>query len=435
MTGEFDTRPLPEIRERQLSELRDQLRYLVDASPFYRERLADVDPTDVDSLAAVEVLPFLDKETIRDEQAREPPFGRFVCADRSSIVQIHATSGTTGTPVYVGLTADDLELWKAIGRKTFGTQGYEPGETSIHALGLSKGFVGGLPTVQRLQALGVGVAPVGAEAGAERLLRSIDDLEPESFVALPSFARYLGRKAESVLGIPASALPVERITCGGEPLGELRGEIERIWGADVFEIMGASEVAPGFLAECEHRTGLHVAALEHFLPELVDPETDEPLEWTEGTTGELVMTTLGREASPVLRYRLGDIVTVVETACPCGRSWPTIHHEGRVDNMLVVRGVNVFPSTVQDVIHEFSTACTGHFRIVKDFEGHSTEDPLEIKVEYADDHADRREELREELAGTLRSRLGHAVEIRLVESGTFERPDEGKVSLIEDTGS
>jgi len=420
------------IREYQGAQLPEFLKYLRSESELYRERLDGVNIEEINSVAALAQVPFLSKDDIRASLAAAPPLGRHACVDYDSIIQVQSSSGTTGLPTYVGTTSDDLDDWRETVARVYETNGFRPGESCLHAYGLSKGFVGGIPILQGLQELGVNVLPIGAESGIERLLHAIEDLEPENLVATPHFARYLGRQADDVLGRSANGLSIQRVSCGGEPgLDALREELMDIWGADVVQVMGATEIAPAYFGECEEHN-LHMVRPDLYLPEILDPETGAQLEWSAGTTGELVVTTLGRQASPVLRYRLGDIVTVDGDSCPCGLAMPSITCHGRTDDMLIVRGVNVFPNAIQDVINDFAGDSTGSFRVLKDFDGHATDSRLRVAVEYPQTQGERSERIRTQLTEAIRSRLGVSVDIELVSPQTFTRPEDGKVSLVKD---
>ena len=420
-----------QIRESQLTALREQLDRVRSSSAFYRTRLEGVDIEAIDSTSDLTEIPLLEKEDLRQSLSRNPPLGEHACANFSDVIQTQASSGTTGRPTYVGISERDLAKWRETVAEVFHTNGMKPGESCIHALGLSKGFVGGIPILQGLEELGLNVIPIGAEAGPERLLQVVDDLEPENLVATPNFARYLGRQAPNVLNKDASELSIKRVSCGGEPgLNAMREELASIWGADIKQIMGATEIAPAYFAECEYNN-LHMVRPDRYLPELINTETEEPLEWTEGTTGEIVVTTLTREVTPILRYRLGDVVTVEETDCDCGRTMPAIHCHGRTDDMLIVRGVNVFPSAIQDVLTDADLPIPGVFRIRKPFEGHSTEKRLPIVIEYDEDYESEANDICAVLTDLLQSRLAIAADVEMVPYGTIKRPDEDeKVSFI-----
>lgn len=425
--------PWDRIRDAQLRAFREQIADLQDRSPFYRERLAGVDPDDVAEVDDLRQVPMITKDEVRRSLGDSPPLGAHAAAAYDEVVQVQSSSGTTGRPTYVGVSEADLSEWRETVAEVFRTNGMAPGEACLHGLGLSKGFVGGIPILQGLRELGVTVLPVGAEAGPERLLHTIVDLEPENLVATPNFARHLGKQATEVLGREAADLSIERVACGGEPgLDAMRAELADIWGAEVRQVMGATEIAPAYFAECDHEN-LHMVRPDRYLPEIIDPDTEEHLPWTEGTTGELVVTTLTREVTPMVRYRLGDVVTVRETDCPCGRTMPALHCHGRTDDMLIVRGVNVFPSAVQDVVTDVDLPITGAFRIRKTFDGHSTKQRLPVVVEHVAGHDDDGDGIRAGLANVLQSRLGLAATVEVVPPGTIDRPSEDeKVSLILD---
>ncbi|MFB6178232.1 MAG: phenylacetate--CoA ligase family protein [Halorientalis sp.] len=429
--ADIATAPWKQIRATQLDRFRTQVQTVREESAFYRDRLADIDVDDIEDVDDLVDLPVVTKDEVRQSLAAHPPLGAHACVDYDEVVQVQSSSGTTGRPTYVGVSESDLAEWRETVAEVFRTNGMEPGESCLHALGLSKGFVGGIPILQGLEELGVTVLPIGAEAGPERLLHTIADLEPENLVATPNFVQYLGQQAPAVLGREAAELSIERVVCGGEPgLDAMREDLGELWGGEIRQIMGATEIAPAYFAECAHEN-LHMVRPDRYLPEIVDLETGEQLPWTEGTTGEILLTTLTREVTPMIRYRLGDIVTVTATDCPCGRTMPAIHCHGRTDEMLIVRGVNVFPSALQDVITDVDLPITGEFRIRKPFQGHATKQRLPLVVEREMGHADEGGDIAEHLVEVIQSRLGVATEIEIVEPGTIERPDEDeKVSLI-----
>lgn len=426
-----ETVPWDELRDVQMEKFREQAHYVERECTYYRKRLADAEIEALGRPADLTTVPLLRKDDLRKSQQESPPLGKHACGSFEDVIQTQASSGTTGRPTYVGVSPRDLELWNETLADVFRANGMQPGESCLHAFGLSKGFVGGIPVVQGLEELGVNVIPIGAEPGAQRLLNVVDHLEPENLVATPNFARYLGQQAPDILGKPASELSIERVSCGGEPgLDAMREELSELWGAKIMQVMGATEIAPAYFAECPHQN-LHLVRPDLYLPEILDPETKEPLQWEEGTTGELVVTTLSREITPMIRYQLGDIVTVEKTDCGCGRTMPAVTCHGRTDEMLIVRGVNVFPSAVQDVLTDSSLPLTGHFRIKKTFEGHSTDQRLELLVEHELDPDRTSEEIRRSLSSQLQSQLGVSTDIEMVPPETIPRPDaDEKVSLI-----
>jgi phenylacetate-CoA ligase len=307
--------------------------------------------------------------------------------------------------------------------------------TVLHSWSMSKGFSGGIPVAQMLQYMKTTLLPIGAEAGAQRLLTVLKEQRADAACGTPNFFQYLGDQAPEVLGEPLTELPVRHVVVGGEPGGgipPIREAIERSWGATCTEVLGNSDIAPLVWGECLDRSGMHFCGQDLVLVELVDPETDRHLEPAEGVEGELIYTSLRRQASPVLRFRSGDRVRVTGTDCGCGRTTYKVRCVGRTDDMLIVRGVNVWPTAVQEIVVAHRPATTGAMRILVDFEGHATNGRLRIAVEKAaglDQGASER--LRDDLTKTLRSALVINPVIEIVDPGVLEPPGAGKVRLVE----
>ena len=267
----------------------------------------------------------------------------------------------------------------------------------------------------------------------------LDDLRPNAIAGTPNFIVYLGEKVRGVLGVDARTLSVRRISVGGEPGGSIpavRGRIEELWGADCRDMMGGADFGSTYWAECEHKNGMHFCGQEFLLFEIIDPMTGESLPLEVGADGELVYTAIDRQSSALVRYRMGDRVRIVGTgACACGRTGPRILCYGRTDDMLIVRGINVFPSAVKDIVGTFHPETTGLMRLVVDFEGHTTQDALKLKVEYAAEvPADRLSSLTQEIEGRIKSKLSIPTNVELVPPDTLEKPGALKVKFIERVG-
>lgn len=417
--------------------LREQLAYVQRHSPFYRRKLATagVDINSITSVDELAELPVTDKEELRASLADHPPLGEHLAAPVASLTQIQATSGTSGKPSYFGLTEIDLHTWGIIGSRAFYAAGFRPGDVVLHGWGLSKGFAGGVPAVRVLQQLGCVVIPIGGEAGAERLLQVAASLSPRGFCTGPNFAIHTGTVCDEILGRPATSLGVERLMVGGEPGGgvpEIRGRIESLWGATSCETLGNSDVAPVVFGECEQRQGMHLLGQGLVRTELVDPETLRPIPWETGATGELVLTALRREASPILRFRTRDYLEVVGNGCTCGRKGPRVRCTGRTDDMLIVRGINVWPSAVREVVFSMQPRATGNLRIVVDFPGHSTHSRLKIRVEHATDLPERqRSELQIDLERRISQVLAFRPDLELVPVGVLPEMGVNKTALVE----
>jgi phenylacetate-CoA ligase len=427
-----------EARAVQDERLREQIAYLAAHSAFYRAKFAEygVDPSRVRTVDDLVGLPFTEKPELRDSLAASPPLGTHVAADEAEIVQIQASSGTTGSPSYVGLTASDITTWCELGARALYANGFRPGDRLLHAFGMSKGFVGGLPVVQILQYMGIVDIPIGAEAGAERLLRVQADQRPNALIGTPYFLAHLAEQAPKIVGRPARKLGVRAISVGGEPGGGLpavRAKLESLWGATSREMLGGTDMACTYWGECEAAEGMHFLSPDLMVAELINPDTGEQIAPVEGAQGELVYTALRRQASPLLRFRTRDHVVVTGTSCSCGRTGYKVRCIGRTDDMLIVRGINVFPSAIRQLVAELTP---GEMRIRADFDGHSTQRPLPVVVEYADGMSPNQQAaLRTTIEQRIRSALNVKTVVGLVPDGTLKRPDHVKVNLVERVSS
>ncbi len=430
--------PSEEIRTVQRQKLAEQMAYLWDRSDHYRRHLSEAGLSresveDIEDLAGV---PFTTKEDIRRSTERRPPLGEHIAADPGDVVQFHASTGTTGRPSYVGLTARDRSNWAEITRRTLWAQGFRPGDRVLQAMGMSRGWVGGLPLVQGIGALGAACIPVGAEPGSAWILNAIRDLEPTGLVATPNFAMYLGEQAPDVLGHPASELSVELIYVGGEPGGGIpafREQAEELWDAEMREVMGGTDLSPVLWSECEDRSGMHFVAHEFVYWELVD-ENGDPVAVEPGASGELVYTHLDREATPVLRFRHADMVEVLDVECRCGRTSPKIRCYGRTDDLLIIKGVNFYPSALQDIVLSMRPATSGAVRIIKEQPEYSFPGPLKVRAErgVASDPADD-ESLRRSLEQAISDMCRVLAVVEIVDAGTYPPPGREKVKIIEKT--
>ncbi|MFG2658548.1 phenylacetate--CoA ligase family protein [Streptomyces sp. NPDC048425] len=432
-----ETLSAAEARAVQDERLREQIAHLAANSAFYREKFSknNIDVTKIRTVDDLAGLPFTEKQELRDSLTDSPPLGAHVAVDASDIVQIQASSGTTGSPSYVALTANDIVTWCELGARALYANGFRPGDRLLHAFGMSKGFVGGLPVVQTLQYMGIVDIPIGAEAGAERLLRVQADQRPNAMIGTPYFLTHLAEQAPQIVGRAARELGVRTISVGGEPGGGLpsvREKLEALWGASAREMLGGTDIACTYWGECEAGDGMHFLSPDLMIAELIDPETGEQIAPVEGAQGELVYTALRRQASPLLRFRTRDHVVVTGTDCSCGRTGYKVRCIGRTDDMLIVRGINVFPSAIKELVVELAPATTGEMRIRANFEGHSTQRPLPLVVEHATGVSlEQQQDLRNSLEQRIRSALNVKTVVELVPEGTLKRPDHVKVALIE----
>ena len=332
-----------------MNALQEQLAYLEESSDFYRERLQGVRER-VRTVEDLRQLPFTTKEELREGQRRDPPFGPHLCAPRERLVRMHVTSGTTGEPVAVGFTQRDHEANSAVGGEAFRIAGMRTDDTVAHCLNYAL-YAGGIADHMALEASGATVVPVGT-GQSRRLLELIPRLGISAIFGTLSFPAYLADRAREA-GVDPRELGLRHIVTAGEPgagLEAVRSEIEAAWGATVADSFGMSDVWSTMAGACDASEGLHLTIGEHAVLELVDPDSGAPLELEDGASGELVWTHLRREASPLLRYRSGDLGRVWTSPCACGRSSPRIRIDGRRDDMLRVQAVNVYPQAISAIL-------------------------------------------------------------------------------------
>lgn len=426
-----------EIRRLQNRLLQAQVQYLAEHSRFYQEKFTanGVGVSGVRSIDDLVSLPFTTKDEIRTSLERVRPLGEHLAAPTEDLVQFQSSSGTTGRPSHVGVTKADLQDWIELIRRSLVAVGFRPGDRVLHALGMSRGWVGGLPVIEGLQALGAGVIPIGAEPGTTWLLNVIRDLEPIGLLATPNFAVYLGEQSESVLRLPASELSIRKIFTGGEPgagIASFRMRAESLWDAEMREVMGGTDISPVLWAECEDRSGMHFIGPDSVYFELISVENQSPVAVAEGAVGELVYTHLKRRACPVLRFRHGDIVRVTGIGCSCGRTGAKIRCFGRADDMFIVKGVNVYPSAILDIVLGLRPMTTGAMRILKESPDYAISGPLRIRVERSSD-------LTPEQSSALAKHVEQLISdlcrcrtiIELVPPGTYPLPGRDKVVLVE----
>ncbi|MEP1213717.1 MAG: hypothetical protein ABJM11_06280 [Marinobacter sp.] len=428
---------LAATRQMQEDRLVQQMAYLKQHSEFYQQKFAEagVEFDDIHNIEDLALVPFTIKQELRDSLAAKPPFGMHLAAPIEQIVQVQSSSGTTGSPAYVGLTRHDVTAWSdMIARGVFAC-GIRPGDFVLHAFALSKGFVGGIPILQGLQYMDAIDIPVGADGGLGRLLRAAADVRPRAIIGTPFFIQHLGESAPELIGCEANTLGVERLVVGGEPGGgipSVRASLEATWGAKVCEMMGGTDLGSIYWGECDEQRGMHMNCPDYMITELIDWDTGQVLPWEAGVKGELVYTALGREASPLVRFRSADRVEVLGTECACGRTGPRIRCLGRSDDMLIVRGVNVFPSAIQDIVAAMDPRRTnGVMRVWADFPGHSTQANLKVFVERqesADTAGDAT--LKRHIQDNILNSLAVKTDVKIVAPGTFEPPGVKKIALV-----
>jgi phenylacetate-CoA ligase len=426
LPDEVETRPWEEQRAVDDGSYRRQLDYLIERSPFYRDKLSSA--RSPGGLAEIAELPLTEKAELKATATAANPIGAHLCVPREDIVRIYSTSGTTGTPSYIPLTAGDLDNWVTGSARGYGASGASAGERIVSTYSAGP-FVAGA-ALAAFDRIGLSHIPVGTGNSA-RLLTAVELLKPEIVALTPSYAAHLLEVA-SERGVDLAGSSVTRVLVAGEPGGgepAFRARLEQGWGARVTEAMGIGDIGPSLWGECEQQDGMHLGARGFVHAELIDPKSGRALELEDGASGELVLTHLRHQAAPLLRFRTRDHVQVRMSPCLCGRTGPRVRCIGRTDDMLIVRGVNVFPSAVREVVSGFAPDVSGHILVRPRAAGVKQEPPLPVSVELAPG-GEPDDSLAESIRERLRSALVVQTDVQLVPWGSLER-SEYKSRLVE----
>jgi len=422
-----ETLPREDLERIQLKRLQALCERVYATVPFYRKKFDEmgVKPQDIKSLKDLTLLPFTVKQDLRDQY----PFGLF-SVPKDQIVRIHSSSGTTGTATVVGYTKRDIENWGELMARSFMAAGASAADTVHNAYGYGL-FTGGLGAHYGAEALGATVIPISGGA-TRRQVTLLKDFAPDVICCTPSYALFLAETAED-MGMSIKDLPLRIGIFGAEPwTNEMRRDIEKKLGITAIDIYGLSEImGPGVAIECaEAQDGLHIQE-DHFLAETIDPETGDPV--APGEEGELVFTTLTKEGIPLIRYRTRDLTTLNTTPCKCGRTTARMKRvTGRSDDMLIIRGVNVFPSQIESILIE-TEGLTPHYQLIVDRKGNL--DTLEVQVEVSDtmfsDEIKNLQRLETKVMKNIKEFLGVTARVRLVNPKEIER-SMGKAKRIID---
>ena len=424
---ELETMSREELEKLQLNRLKDLVKRVYEKIPFYKESFdaAGVKPEDIRSLNDITKLPFTIKQDLRDAY----PFKMFA-VPQSEVVRIHCSSGTTGTATVVGYTKHDLEVWGDCFARFLYAADCDKNATIQIAYGYGL-FTGGLGAHTGGETAGCTVLPMST-GNTKRQVRLMHDFNVDCLCCTPSYALNIADVAYEEGFNPADDFKIHSAILGAEPCSEgMRKEIERKLGVRVHDIYGLSEVmGPGVACECEKQNGLHVCE-DHFIIEVVDPKTLQPV--PDGEWGEVVFTTLSKDCSPLIRYRTRDISRILEGECECGRTFRRMDRiAGRTDDMLIIRGVNVFPSQIEEEIVSFPEIAA-QYQLILTTKG--TLDHVQLQVEtvpeFPFDEVRRLEQLKKDLQKALKDNLQVAVEVKIVEPKTIER-NEGKAKRIID---
>ncbi len=418
--------PVEKLRELQLARLQAIVKRAYEKVPLYQERMKakGIKPEDIECVDDVRHLPFTEKSDLRDTY----PFGLFASPMRE-IVRLHASSGTTGKPIVVAYNQEDVRVWSSVMVRSFAACGVDAGDIVQNAYGYGL-FTGGLGAHYGAEALGATVIPISG-GNTDRQIMVMKDFGVTVICCTPSYFIHLMERAEE-LGVDIKKLPLRVGVFGAEPWTEqMRRHIQENSGIRAHDIYGLSEIiGPGVGIECEEQAGLHIFE-DHFLMEIVDPQTGEVL--PDGREGELVLTTLSKQAMPMIRYRTHDITTIEPAPCPCGRTIRRIRRIARrSDDMFIIRGVNVYPSQVEAALLEVEGTLP-HYQIILTRE--QGLDQMEVQVEVTpevfSDKVGALEALHKKLSSAIEHTIGIRVRVRLVEPHSIKR-SEGKAKRVID---
>ncbi|WP_041591488.1 phenylacetate--CoA ligase family protein [Tepidanaerobacter sp. EBM-38] len=422
----WECAPRKDIEEIQLERLKATVKRVYDNVPYYRKTLDSmgVHPQDIRKLDDIRKLPFTTKDVLRDNY----PFGLFA-VPKDELLRVHASSGTTGKPTVVGYTRNDLETWSELVARVVTQAGVTNKDMAQVAFGYGL-FTGAFGLHYGLEKVGAAVIPVSV-GNTERQIMLMQDFEATALISTPSYALYMAEVAEK-MGIYPKKLPLKYGLFGSEACTEeMRQELEKRWGILVTDNYGLSEVmGPGVSGECQFQDGMHIAE-DHFIVEIIDPVTEEPKDY--GEEGEVVITTLTKEALPIIRYRTRDISSLNPEPCRCGRTSMRMKKiSGRTDDMLIIRGVNVFPSQIESVLVQ-SEGLTPNYMLVVTKNGYM--DELEVQVEVTEeiftDRFKELEALEKRIVHRLYTVLGLNAKVRLVAPNSLKR-FEGKAQRVKD---
>jgi phenylacetate-CoA ligase len=415
-----------EMRSIQSQRLKDTVQRIYHAVPSYRKKMQEkgLTPHDIQGIDDLKKLPFTTKADLRDNY----PFGLFT-VPMSEIVRLHASSGTTGKPTVVGYTRKDIQMWAEVVTRSLCMAGVHPNDIVQIAYGYGL-FTGGLGLHYGSENLGASVIPISGGNTAKQI-QLMEDFGSSVICCTPSYALNIAEVMKEQ-GVDPSKLKLRVGIFGAEPWTEaMRNDIEAKLGIKAIDIYGLSEiVGPGVSCECEHQCGMHIHE-DHFLPEIIDPETLEAV--APGEMGELVFTTITKEGIPLIRYRTRDLTRLIYDRCDCGRTLVRmVKCKGRSDDMLIIRGVNVFPSQIETVLLQMSEV-EPHYLLIIEREG--TLDTVTLMVEvqeqFFSDEVKKLQELRMKITKQLESVLGISVNVKLVEPKTIERT-AGKAQRVID---
>lgn len=401
-----------EISSTQLKRLQSTISRVYEKVPYYREKMEElgISPADIKSLSDLQKLPFTDKSDLR----KTYPFGLFA-SDQEEIVRLHASSGTTGKPVVVGYTTQDIETWSELIVRTMHAAEVSAKDTIQIAYGYGL-FTGGMGIHYGAEKVKARVIPISG-GNTRKQIELMEDFGTTVLACTPSYALHLGEEIKRQPGL-RKRLQLKTAILGAEPWTEqMRHQIEDLLEIDAYDIYGLSEIiGPGVAYECEMKNGLHINE-DHFIPEIIDPETLETL--GTGEYGELVFTTITKEGIPIIRYRTRDLTTLNHETCGCGRTLVRMAKcEGRSDDMLIIRGVNLFPSQIESALIDLNLT-SSHYELHVSREG--TLDTIKVVVEMREGAEGKIEDLKRKIQSHIAHCIGLSLDLELVEPNKLAR--------------
>ncbi|MDP6427615.1 MAG: hypothetical protein QGH73_07815 [Rhodospirillales bacterium] len=430
---EVETRSEDMVQAIQLQKIQKQLKRVYESTPYYRDRMerAGAAPEDIKSWDDFRNLPiFLSTDEYKDQQERSHqedghPFGKILGLPLDQVLAVSSTSGATGTPTICAYTAKDIETTNEVLARAYWRIGIRPGDTVLHGFGLSM-WVAGIPFVRALEAMGVRAYPVGAESGSERFFTFARLARPTTLLCTPSFAEYLIEKAPEAAGMEVAELGVKKIMCAGEPgvgLAAVRAKIETAWGARLYDFAGGPWGISSVSCEHQDYQGMHLMSEDYCIAyDIVDPDTKQPIAITDGAIGTVVTTAFDWQAAPPIKFANNDLIQISTEPCPCGLPGKRKKILGRIDDLLIVKGVNVYPAAVRDLINGFVPGVTGQIRIVLTTAPPRVSAPLHIKIERGYELSENgAEELGRKIEKSIQDRLSFSPRLEFVEPGSLSR--------------
>jgi phenylacetate-CoA ligase len=425
--NQIESSPQEEIIKLQSKRLIETVQRVYSLTPFYKNKFDElkITPNDIKSIDDISKLPFTKKQDLRDHY----PFGLFT-VPMSEIVRVHSSSGTTGKPTVVGYTKKDMDIWDEVMARVYTMAGVNQDDIVHNAYGYGL-FTGGLGLHNGAEKVGATVIP-SSGGFTERQVMLMKDFGATVLASTPSFALHIAEVAAKSGACFKNDFKLKAGVFGAEPTSKgLKEEVSKVWGIDYHEVYGLSEIiGPGVSCSCKHSELLHVFE-DHFYPEIIDPKTGEAL--PDGQRGELVITSLTKQALPIIRYKTGDITSLTRTPCKCGRTMVRMESVvGRVDDMIIINGVNVYPSQVEHVISE-TDGLSLNYQIIIDKKGHL--DQLEILIEINDDimidSIGEIEKIKKDIQHNLLTNLYIKTNVKLVEPRSIERSVGKAVRIVD----